>query len=216
MIIPWLKQTISRNANPLSKSLPKDVNKDDIYAIFSDAAYQPLAKSEEIAKKHGYSVDPDLSTPDATTFVKDGRAIVAYRGTSQLRDLVPDLHIAIGSRKHKRFDDAEELARRAAKKYKTVDVAGHSLGGTQALHVNDKLGLNAHVFNPGATLGDKVKRPNVRVVRDNKDVISAGLSVPSGQEARVNTKSSSILDKALSAASPMGVIRSLWRAHSIF
>lgn len=217
----WLKQTIGAPLQFLKQtiappSLQKADLKQDLHANLSELAYKSHDEADRDAQRLGYRVDRSLSNPNATTFVNDrGEAIVSYRGTrpTNLDDLAADLHIATGSRKHKRFDEAEDLARRVKSKYgDKVQATGHSLGGTQALHVNKKLGLNAHVFNPGATLGDTVDSDNVRVVRDKDDLISKALRVKRGSDVKIGSERRS----GGFMASPLGFLQNALRAHSIF
>lgn len=149
-------------------------------ARLSQQAYNP--NHDEVDKQisdTGYKVDRELSTPDATVFNKNGEAVIAYRGTNwkNLDDLAADAHIAFGSRKHKRFEDAEDIAYRTRMKYKKIKATGHSLGGTQALHVNKKYGIDAVAFNPGSGLfggyeADNHQRDNARIVRNPGDIIA--------------------------------------------
>ena len=186
----WLKQVVAKPLDYLRQTLrgPSLDLKNDLHANLSDLAYRSHDDADAAARALGYRVDKSLSNQNATTFVNDrGEAIVSYRGTNPKNtdDLAADLHIATGSRKHKRFDEAEDLARRVKSKYgDKVQATGHSLGGTQALHVNKKLGINAHVFNPGAGLGDTVDSDNVRVVRNRDDLISKALRVKRGSDVK--------------------------------
>lgn len=218
----WLKQVVGKPLEYIkqtfgsgsSASLQKSDLKNDLHANLSELAYKPADVQDREAQRLGYRVDRSLSNPNATTFTNDrGEAIVSYRGTNptNLDDLAADLHIVTGSRKHKRFDEAEDLARRVKAKYgdKKVQATGHSLGGTRALHVNKKLGLNAHVFNPGAGIGDTVDADNVRVVRNKDDLISKALTVKRGSDVKFG-------GGAQSGFSPFGFITKALRAHSIF
>lgn len=150
---------------------------DTLEAKLSNAAYDP-AQHPEI---DGYQLDSSLSNKNASTYYhpQTKRAIIAYRGTNPLNadDLKADLDIAFGQRKHRRFQEAVDLANKVKQKYQDVSVTGHSLGGTQALHVHDQLGLNAKVFNPGSRLfgQEKAVDPNkVQIYRHRNDLVSAG------------------------------------------
>jgi hypothetical protein len=105
----------------------------------------------------GYSVDPELSGHDRTVFVKGDHAYVAFRGTNvqNRRDLGTDALLFLGMEGiSSRFQKSLRTTRSAIDKYgkQNVTVVGHSLGGTQALYVNSKTGVDAHAFNPGAAL----------------------------------------------------------------
>lgn len=100
----------------------------------------------------GFAHDRQLSQEDAQVTVdqQTGAPYIAFRGTSSLADLVPDLHVAVGSTSHPRFDRAMRLAESVQKKYGTQPVlVGHSLGGNIAKYVADKTKSRAVVLNPG-------------------------------------------------------------------
>ena len=103
-----------------------------------------------------WKIDTDLSSQDRTVFYHEGtgRAVVSFRATDWRNkgDLDADAHIAFGLEiLSKRFKESEAITRLAMTKYGAgnVEAAGHSLGGTQALYVNGKLGIRATAFNPG-------------------------------------------------------------------
>lgn len=132
-------------------------------------------------RQYDYEVDRELSHKNATVLRhrNSNHAVVSYRGTdpSNFDDLLADKHIATGSRKHKRFDEAVDLAKRAKAKYGDIKVTGHSLGGTQALHVNRELGFDAHAFNPGSAAvrghgADYYAQKNARIYKNPNDLIA--------------------------------------------
>jgi len=160
------------------------------YAQLSDIAYEPDArKKRKRAQALGYAIDDKLSGDYATVYYSESpfaqnkkRAVVAYRGTKLHRpdDLVADAAIALDLEKHTgRFKYATEIAEIAATRYgKNLAVTGHSLGGTMAAHVNEQLGYDAYAYNPGSNPLKKRRRgrDNLRVVRNNSDMISHGWS----------------------------------------
>ena len=80
----------------------------------------------------GYDVDEELSNSRTKTYVKDGTALVAYKGTDPTNfiDLDADAAIAIGTQRYNpQFKNAVSLAQRAKEKYGVVHTTGHSLGG---------------------------------------------------------------------------------------
>lgn len=192
----WLNQAISNPAGFLVQTVtgrkgahaPEEykhnVDDDDVDAHLSKHAYErDYDKVDREIKKYGRKVDREASNANATVYVDErtGEPTIAFRGTvpTNMEDLAADAHIAIGSRKHKRFREAEELADKVEKKYKgkKIKLTGHSLGGTQALYVNEKRGHDTKVYQPGASaLGtDTVRNKNVEVVRHAGDLVSAGL-----------------------------------------
>jgi hypothetical protein len=140
---------------------------------------QRIIKAAEL----GYQVDKDLSTENHTVFFDPytKKTVVAYRGTipTKVDDLLADVDIAKGNRKHQRFADALEVAQRTNKKYgqDNVTLTGHSLGGTQALHASEYFGNNAHVYNPGSSplFEQGFKRTdNKKIERREDDLVSSG------------------------------------------
>jgi hypothetical protein len=218
-MIGWLKQVVGKPLDFIkqtfssSPSLQKSDLKNDLHANLANLAYKSHDDADREAQRFGYKVDRSLSNPNAITFTNDrGDAIISYRGTrpTNTDDLAAALHVVAGSRKHKRFDEAEDLARRVKAKYgDKVQATGHSLGGTQALHVNKKLGINAHAFNPGATIGDTVDSDNVRVVRHQDDLVSKALRVKRGSDVKIGGGTGA-------SFSPLGFFNKVLRAHSIF
>lgn len=106
----------------------------------------------------GWIVDKELSGKDYTTYYnpRTKKASIRYRETdpTNWRDLSTDVLIGVGLQGlGSRFKRAEKVYDRASQKYggkDNVSVYGHSLGGTQALHVNQTRGAEATAYNPGA------------------------------------------------------------------
>lgn len=152
----------------------------------ANLAYEKdLAKKEHEARLLGYDIDKELSTYNHTVFVnrRNKKATIAYRGTdpSNPDDLAADYAIANGTRFHPRFNEALHVAKRSIDKYghDNVELTGHSLGGTQALHAYERYGLKTRVFNPGSTpIGERLKLHSngvkPEIIRHEHDVISAG------------------------------------------
>ena len=210
----WLKQVLGAPLQFMTRPSHSSLPTADLHANLSDLAYKSSDEADRHARSLGYKVDRSLSNPNATTFVNDrGEAIISYRGTQLTNpdDLSADLHILTGSRKHKRFDDALDLARRVKSKYSNVQATGHSLGGTQALHVNKNLGIPVHAYNPGATFGDVVDSDNARVVRRSGDLVSKALRVKRGQDVKIPTTRGGVYDPT-----PLGFLNQTLRAHSLF
>ena len=59
-----------------------------------------------------------------------------------------------------RFKGAEKAYRNTAKKYgkENVQVTGHSLGGSQAVHVGMKYGVQGTAFEPGSGVAGAFRR----------------------------------------------------------
>ena len=209
-MLDFLKKVFGLGNNSLKQTVK--VNESNPFARMSQLAYN--TNFDEVDKNildAGYSVDRELSNPNAIVFKKgNDEAVIAYRGTnpSNLDDLHADAHIAVGSRKHKRFNEAVDLAKKTQQKYKKVKTTGHSLGGTQALHVNKLTGLDAIAYNPGSGLlsgyeADEYLHPRAKIVKNPNDLIA--------RNARgVNTKHVS------SGKRTWSTFKNLLGYHSIF
>lgn len=113
----------------------------------------------------GYEIDPELSNKNRTLYYnKDtNKAIYSFRGTTpkNIHDLATDALLAVGLKDiSSRFRNANKYTKRAIEKYgDNLSVAGHSLGGSQALYVNSKHGIEARTFNP--YVEPKIKKANL-------------------------------------------------------
>lgn len=123
-------------------------------------------KDDETLFSQGYEIDKELSGNDWKTYYNPstGKSTIRYRETDpkNWRDLTTDALIGVGLQGlGSRFKRAEKVYDKASKKYggkQNVDVIGHSLGGSMALHVNQTRGAKATAFNPGAGPLEPVKR----------------------------------------------------------
>jgi hypothetical protein len=124
------------------------------YAQLANAGYSG-------ADVDGYDIDRELSNRHRTVYVsKDtGKATLALAGTrlnkrtTRMGDLGTDALLALGLQSlSSRFQNSKKVARAAIEKYgqENVSATGHSLGGSQALYLNQRLGVGAHAYNPGA------------------------------------------------------------------
>lgn len=148
----------------------------------SDEVYKSKEKRTD---RDGYKEDKSLSKEKSSVYVKDGKAVVAVRGTSDLRDIGTDALVALGvSKKGKRYKKEKQLVKEAIDKYgkDNVSVSGHSLGGTIARDLSRDLGVKAETYNSGASvrqlvedIGDKIackNRKNGKRCRKSKLVKS--------------------------------------------
>ena len=127
------------------------------HAVLSQAAYDPV-KFRNGYQDLGYEVDGELSQKSRTVFYNKTKktAVIAYKGThpSHISDLIADGQIFNGMDQYLsgRFRGAEKVYRQAVGKYGKdhVQVTGHSLGGSQAVHVGRKYGAVGTAFEPGA------------------------------------------------------------------
>jgi hypothetical protein len=123
------------------------------YAQLADGAYGRKGVD-------GWELDTDLSNSNRAVYHKDGKAVVSFRGTdlsgskNRWKDLGTDVLLALGLESMStRFQNAKKTTDAALTKYGegNVSLTGHSLGGSQALYVHQKTGLDTHAFNPGVS-----------------------------------------------------------------
>ena len=143
-----------------------------------EASYLNPKEASDKLSNLGYTLDSDLSVPNAKVFVdKKGRPNIAFRGSHRVEDfLVSDPLIALGLGKYdKRFQEAKTLTKLVEDKYKKpVDVFGHSLGSRDA-EVSGASG-NIYTYNKPVGLGDLFKTipKNQYDVRTTNDIVSLG------------------------------------------
>ena len=97
----------------------------------------------------------DLSNVDRAVYQhkKTKKVTIAFRGTdpTNWRDLTTDALMTTGwGSWGTRFKNARKITEEVIRRYgkENVVVTGHSLGGAQALHVSQRYGVKAEVFNP--------------------------------------------------------------------
>jgi predicted esterase YcpF (UPF0227 family) len=115
------------------------------------------------------------------------KAVVAFRGTNpkNLKDLGTDALIALGMGHFgSRFKNAKDATDQTIAKYGkgNVSLTGHSLGGSQALFVNSKTGLETHAFNPGVS---PLEKSPIKAVYDK--VVSALFKKKTTSNAHIYT-----------------------------
>ena len=149
-------------------------------------------------------IDTELSTPDSLVIKKpNGKVEIAYRGTQlsgkpSLEDISTDASIAVGAdRDTPQFKRADDQIKSAFEKYGRENVeslTGYSLGGTKALSMGQKYGIESTTFNPfiGPRLARGVNTTEAthNIIRTTTDFASTGLIVSKDRNlANWNVKS---------------------------
>lgn len=135
------------------------------YALLSKKAYEKTREKREV---EGFSILPEFTTDDRTVYYHHdtGKAVIAFRGTDAhdwghgtkgffhsrgFRDVTSDLYLGAGEQERShRFHNAEKVTSQVIQRFgkENVIATGHSLGGSQAMHVSNKFGIHSEVYNP--------------------------------------------------------------------
>lgn len=146
------------------------------FARLSKGAY---GRNDQERYVEGYDIIPEFTSPDRVAYrhQASGHVILSFRGTDihqwgkgssifssrGFRDITSDLLLAAGAQDMgHRFYNAENVTKKVLDRYgKTnVSVTGHSLGGSQALHVSRKFGVHAEAYNPHISWSDAMTHTN--------------------------------------------------------
>ncbi len=185
----------------LSSSL---TNRDRLYAKFSTYAY--VTNDRESVQDILDSEHPGWSClhngDEHTVFYNniEKKAVFAAKGTDpkNMKDISSDLKLTL--KPIKRWNEIPRM--KSSQEYyqdhldyiswkygiTSMDVTGHSLGGSVALYISDKTGSHATVFNPGVPSLKSLRRyniPNSRIVRTTNDIVSRGFRGVTGGERLV-------------------------------
>ena len=119
---------------------------------FAQEAYNEPSRRDPLVDGRRYN--PNLSTEDVAVYEDNGKAIVAMRGTSKLKDLHPDVGIAINRFKAtNRYKSDKEQLQKIVDKYgkDNIRLTGHSLAGKSAATLGKEYGIRTDAFSTGST-----------------------------------------------------------------
>lgn len=143
---------------------------------FLDASYKSNKHASKVAKKHGYTLDKELSGSRHKVFVnKKGEPTAVYRGTKTKRDVIAVAGLATGLFKHtKRYKQTQKDTKKIKEKYKgkSLTAAGHSLGGKLAEGVGAKKVITYNKAIGIKDIGRKRSKGQVDI-RNKLDPVSA-------------------------------------------
>lgn len=143
----------------------------DTYEEMARKSYGHNAQERSVK---GYDIIPELTTDDRVAYRNQNGpgVVIAFRGTDPLnmesygggskpsrsflksrafRDVTTDMLMGLELEQYgSRFKKSEKTTERGIQKFgkENVTVVGHSLGGSQALRMSEKFGINAVAFNP--------------------------------------------------------------------
>ena len=136
-----------------------------------------------------YDIDTALSSKESLVLIGDDGVKIAYRGTKiqNLGDVSTDAMIAAGVEEHHpQFRGAEEQLRLVSEKYGVPnELVGYSFGGTKAMTLGDKLGIDTTTFNPflGKNLVTSgASEANHTILRTTEDFASLGIGLARGKQ----------------------------------
>lgn len=143
-------------------SLPADTIKK--YGRMSAVAYSANNKvisDLEALGTTGWNIDTSLSDAEKKVLYKDNEVVVAYRGTSNTKDVLNDISLILKIDKwfSPRRSGESKHFKKVLKKYKgkTINLTGHSLGGKSVMNIMKKYPNDwnkAYMIN-GASVDDK-------------------------------------------------------------
>ena len=176
MLKSLIKDTI---INKLTNKNPQPKTEEGKIANLSYISNENQREVE--AKKLGYELDRGLSNSDHTVLKKDGKVKVVFKGTSKAKDLLADINIVRGNQENDpTFKEALEKTKKVQAKYgNDIEVSGHSLGGSKAIHVGEKLKLKSTALNPGITpfRGKKNYGSNINIKSISGDIVSGNPNI---------------------------------------
>lgn len=121
-------------------SLPADTIKK--YGRMSAVAYSANNKvisDLEAMGTTGWNIDTSLSDSEKKVLYKDNEIVVAYRGTSNTKDVLNDISLILKIDKwfSPRRSGESKHFKKVLKKYKgkTINLTGHSLGGKSVMNI---------------------------------------------------------------------------------
>jgi hypothetical protein len=101
----------------------------------------------------GFELDTEFSTEEHSIFHDKNtkETIISYRGTTNLKDVETDSHIAVGNEQNtERYKKSDDVFKSVSEKYgkENVAVTGHSLGGGISTYIAEKYDVQGHHYNP--------------------------------------------------------------------
>ena len=186
--MPYNKPLSTKSLQYEAKYIPK-VKSSELKDLLQ-ASYSRNTPAREIGKKYGYTLDDSLSNAEQKVFIdKDNNPKIVFTGSRKGADVITDLAILTGTAGlTPRFQRSSKLVDKVKDKYKNrpISVYGHSLGGTLAESVSNKVDKVVTLDKGTGLFGiGKQIRPNTTNIRSSNDVISILNNTQSGGKKSV-------------------------------
>ena len=154
--------TVANELIPKSKTVYETVAQHK-YARLANASYyfkrQAFVKEflKEMKETKDFQLDKEFSNEEVSTFVnlKTREVVVAYRGTSNIKDVGTDLMVLTSTERLSfRVRSSLKLMEQVLRKYTNFKVksTGHSLGSLLSRIVSNSFGLESHNYNPAESI----------------------------------------------------------------
>lgn len=154
------------------------------------ASYKRNGEAENIGKKYNLKLDHSLSNAEHKVFIDDkGNPDVVFTGSRKGADVLTDIALGIGlGGLTPRFQNSTALIDKVKQKYKNkpLSVLGHSLGGSLAESVSNKVD-KVITLDKGVGLfgiGKKINK-NQTDIRASNDLVSLLSKTQSGGKKSV-------------------------------
>ena len=154
--------TVANELLPKTKTVYESIAQHK-YSRLANASYyfkrQSYVKQffSEMRETRGFILDRELSNDEVSTFVNriTNEVVVAYRGTTNLKDVGTDLMILSSTERLSfRVRSSLKLMEQVLRKYRGFKVVstGHSIGSFLSRIVANTFGLESHNFNPAESI----------------------------------------------------------------
>ena len=151
-------------------------------------------KYPHVHKIDDFLLDTGLSNKYVQVYynLKTHKAIVCHRQTTDLKDVLVDIGLALGIKKGPRFNISQETQMEAEQKYgpSNISTIGYSLGGLLA----EEYGKNTHeiiTYNKAAIPSGNNTHENQYDIRTQNDLVSFLTKFQKGKQKQITIESNS-------------------------
>jgi hypothetical protein len=156
------------------------------YALLSNVSYDTYYHDVQTAQKNlsrylsKHKINPNLTDNNSSVIeAENGDVVISYRGTNPFNpsDVLADIEILSGLPISSRFNESLLKYDLTKKQYpnRSIKITGHSLGGSEGLHVAKERNAQAYLYNVGSSPVDilhKKGQKNIYFYHTIGDLIS--------------------------------------------